>query len=88
MRWSGSAISFAAAATTRLRFTTMVANQDLRHPAVLAREVATLDVLSAGRFEVGLGAGWNEEEHRQLGLPFPEIKERADLLELGGFEKR
>jgi alkanesulfonate monooxygenase SsuD/methylene tetrahydromethanopterin reductase-like flavin-dependent oxidoreductase (luciferase family) len=37
--------------------------------------------MSGGRVEVGLGAGWNEEEHRQLGLPFPEIKERADLLE-------
>jgi alkanesulfonate monooxygenase SsuD/methylene tetrahydromethanopterin reductase-like flavin-dependent oxidoreductase (luciferase family) len=47
-----------AAATSRVRIATAVLNQDLRHPAVLAKELATLDVLSGGRLEVGLGAGW------------------------------
>src|SRR5439155_19705539 len=47
----------------------------------LAKVVTTVDEMSGGRVEFGLGAGWNEPEHRQLGLPFPEIKERADLME-------
>jgi len=63
------AMASAAAVTTTLRFTTMVANQDLRHPAVLAREVATLDHLSFGRFELGLGAGWNPVEYAWAGIP-------------------
>jgi probable F420-dependent oxidoreductase len=62
------AFASAAAVTSTLRFTTMVANQDLRHPAVLAREVATLDVLSDGRFELGLGAGWNPVEYSWAGI--------------------
>lgn len=63
------AMASAAAVTTTLRFTTMVANQDLRHPAVLARDVATLDHLSEGRFELGLGAGWNPVEYAWAGIP-------------------
>jgi F420-dependent oxidoreductase-like protein len=47
----------------------------------LAKVITTVDEMSDGRVEFGLGAGWNEPEHRQLGLPFPEIKERADILE-------
>jgi alkanesulfonate monooxygenase len=47
----------------------------------LAKVVTTVDEMSGGRVQFGLGAGWNEEEHRQLGLPFPGIKERADTLE-------
>lgn len=62
------ALASAAAVTTSLRFTTMVANQDLRHPATLAREVATLDLLSSGRFELGLGAGWNPVEYAWAGI--------------------
>ena len=52
-----------------------------RHPGNFAKVVTTVDEMSGGRIEVGLGAGWNDLEHRQLGLPFPPIKERADLLE-------
>ena len=52
-----------------------------RHPGNFAKVVTTVDEMSGGRIEVGVGAGWNELEHRQLGLPFPPIKERADLLE-------
>jgi probable F420-dependent oxidoreductase len=75
------ALAAAAAVTTRLRLTTMVANQDLRHPAVLAREVATLDVLSAGRFELGLGAGWTEKEYVWAGLHFDSAGRRIERLE-------
>jgi alkanesulfonate monooxygenase SsuD/methylene tetrahydromethanopterin reductase-like flavin-dependent oxidoreductase (luciferase family) len=54
-----------------------------RHTGSLAKVVTTVDEMSGGRIEFGLGAGWNDEEHRQLGLPFPPINERADLLEDG-----
>lgn len=74
------ALASAAAVTTRLRFTTMVANQDLRHPAVLAREVATLDILSEGRFELGIGAGWNPVEYRWAGIPLDSPGTRIERL--------
>ena len=59
-----------AIATDRLRLCPLVFNNDLRHPAVLAQELATLDVLSDGRLVVGIGAGWNEREYRAIDLPF------------------
>ncbi|MCC7461391.1 MAG: TIGR03621 family F420-dependent LLM class oxidoreductase [Gammaproteobacteria bacterium] len=74
------ALAAAAAVTTRLRFTVMVANQDLRHPAVLARDVATLDVLSSGRFELGLGAGWAEKEYLWAGLRYDSAGRRIERL--------
>jgi F420-dependent oxidoreductase-like protein len=52
-----------------------------RHPGNLAKVITTVDHMAGGRLEVGLGAGWNDEEHAQLGLPFPPISERGDLLE-------
>jgi F420-dependent oxidoreductase-like protein len=52
-----------------------------RHPGNLAKVITTVDHMTGGRLEVGLGAGWNDEEHAQLGLPFPPISERGDLLE-------
>ena len=52
-----------------------------RHPGNLTKVITTVDHMSGGRLEVGLGAGWNDEEHAQLGLPFPPISERGDLLE-------
>lgn len=64
------ALAFVADATTRLRIGTFVLNNDLRHPAVLAQELASLDVLSGGRLEIGLGAGWNIEEYRAAGLSY------------------
>lgn len=66
------ALAMAAAATTRLHIGTYVLANDLRHPVLLAKDVATLDVLSGGRFELGLGAGRPDaaEENRMLGLPF------------------
>jgi probable F420-dependent oxidoreductase len=59
-----------AMATERIRLCPLVLNNDLRHPAVLAQELASLDVLSGGRVVVGIGAGWNEPEYRMTGLQY------------------
>jgi len=67
--------------TDRIGLGVLVSPVTFRRPGNLAKVVTTADEMSGGRVEVGLGAGWNEVEHRQLGLPFPPIKERADLLE-------
>jgi len=69
-----------AALTERLRISAFVHNNDLRHPAVLAQELATLDVLSSGRLDVAIGAGWNEPEYRAIGLPFDPIGVRQARL--------
>jgi probable F420-dependent oxidoreductase len=69
-----------AALTERLRISAFVHNNDLRHPAVLAQELATLDVLSGGRLDVAIGAGWNEPEYRAIGLPFDPIRVRQARL--------
>jgi probable F420-dependent oxidoreductase len=69
-----------AALTERLRIASFVHNNDLRHPAVLAQELATLDVLSGGRLDVAIGAGWNEPEYRAIGLPFDPIRVRQQRL--------
>ena len=65
----------------RIRGGLMVTANTFRHPAVLAKIATTVDVVSGGRLEVGLGAGWFEEEHRQYGLPLPPIGERLRRLE-------
>jgi len=67
--------------TQRIGLGALVSPVTFRHPGNFAKVVTTVDEMSGGRIEVGVGAGWNELEHRQLGLPFPSIKERADLLE-------
>jgi probable F420-dependent oxidoreductase len=64
------ALTAAALATARLRIGSLVFSNDFRHPVVLAKEAATLDVLSGGRFELGLGSGWLREEYDQAGIPF------------------
>lgn len=74
------ALAAVAAATTRLRIGTFMLNVGLRHPAVLAQELATLDRLSGGRLEIGLGAGWNADEHLQAGLPFEAHRVRVERL--------
>jgi F420-dependent oxidoreductase-like protein len=76
-----SALSFAAAKTDRLRFRLLVGGVTYRHPGLLAKTVTTLDVLSRGRAELGLGAAWYEREHRGLGVPFPPLRERYERLE-------
>ncbi len=69
-----------AALTERLRISAFVHNNDLRHPAVFAQELASLDVLSGGRLDVAIGAGWNEPEYRAIGIPFDPIKVRQARL--------
>jgi probable F420-dependent oxidoreductase len=59
----------AAAVTSSLRLATLVLDNDFRHPALLAKEAATVDVLSDGRFELGLGAGWLESDYTKTGVP-------------------
>jgi alkanesulfonate monooxygenase SsuD/methylene tetrahydromethanopterin reductase-like flavin-dependent oxidoreductase (luciferase family) len=63
-----------------LRIGTLVLNNDLRHPAVLAQDLATLDVLSEGRLEIGLGAGWNEPEYRATGIAFDRYPMRFERM--------
>ena len=74
------ALASAAAATTRLRVGTLVLNNDFRHPVLLAREAATLDVLSGGRFELGLGAGYVKAEYDEAGLRFDRGGVRVERL--------
>ena len=74
------ALAAAAAATTRLRVGTGVLNNDLRHPLLTAREAATLDVLSDGRLELGIGAGHMQSEYAQMGLAFDAGATRVERL--------
>lgn len=74
------ALATIAAATERARIGMFVLNNDLRHPAVLAQDLATLDVLSGGRLEVGIGAGWNEAEYTAAGIPFDAPGRRISRL--------
>jgi F420-dependent oxidoreductase-like protein len=67
--------------TTRIGLGVLVSPVTFRHAGNLAKVVTTVDEMSGGRIEVGIGAGWNDDEHAQLGLPFPPIADRADLLE-------
>jgi probable F420-dependent oxidoreductase len=75
------ALATIAAATTTLRISAFVFNNDLRHPAVLAQDLASLDVLSGGRLDIALGAGWNEPEYTAMGLPFDPVGVRVSRLE-------
>jgi F420-dependent oxidoreductase-like protein len=76
-----SALAYAAAVTERITLGTMVTGVTYRHPGLLVKTVTTLDVLSGGRAWLGIGAAWNEEEHRGLGVPYPSTKERFERLE-------
>ena len=76
-----TALGFMAAHTTRARLGLLVTGVTYRYPGLLAKIVTTLDVLSVGRAELGLGAAWNEREHRGLGVPFPPLAERFERLE-------
>ena len=74
-------LTAAADASGKLRLGTLVLDNDFRHPVVLAREVAALDVLSDGRFELGLGAGWLGRDYERLGLSFDPPAVRVQRLE-------
>lgn len=69
-----------AAATERLRIGAFVFNNDLRHPAVLAQDLASLDVLSEGRLDVAIGAGWNQPEYASVGIAFEPPSIRSERL--------
>ncbi|MGH9281367.1 MAG: TIGR03621 family F420-dependent LLM class oxidoreductase [Acidimicrobiales bacterium] len=76
-------LTAAAAATSTLRVGALVFDNDYRHPAVVAKEMATLDVVSEGRVELGLGAGWLQTDYDRHGLPFDPPGTRVERLEEG-----
>ena len=76
-----TSLGFMAAHTTTMTLGLLVTGVTYRHPGLLAKTVATLDVLSGGRGELGIGAAWYEREHRGLGVPFPSTAERFERLE-------
>lgn len=76
-----SALSYLAGVTKRVQLGTLVTGVIYRHPGLLVKTASTLDVLSGGRAYLGIGAAWNEQESRGLGVPFPPLKERFERLE-------
>ncbi len=76
-----TALGFVAGITSTLRLRTLVTGVTYRHPGLLAKTMTTLDVLSHGRAELGLGAAWYEREHLGLGVPFPPVAQRFEMLE-------
>lgn len=79
--WSNMpALGAAAAVTTKLRLGNLVLDNDFRNPVVLAREFATLDVISNGRVEIGLGAGWFDRDYQSTGIPFDRGRVRVARL--------
>ncbi|HET7247728.1 MAG TPA: LLM class F420-dependent oxidoreductase [Streptosporangiaceae bacterium] len=76
-----STLAYLAGVTSRVKLLTLVTGTVYRHPGILAKTVTTLDVLSGGRAWLGIGAAWNEEESRGLGIPFPPVAERFERLE-------
>jgi F420-dependent oxidoreductase-like protein len=78
-----TALCALAARTSRIHLGLMVAGITYRNPALMAKITTTIDVLSGGRAILGIGAAWNESEHRAYGFRFPPLKERFELLEDG-----
>ncbi|GLZ11005.1 LLM class F420-dependent oxidoreductase [Actinomadura sp. NBRC 104425] len=76
-----TALAYAAALTEKITLGTLVTGVTYRHPGILVKTVTTLDVLSGGRAWLGIGAAWNDEESRGLGIPFPPTAERFERLE-------
>jgi len=77
----GSLVAAIAALVPRVRIGTLVYGNTYRHPAVLANMAATADHISGGRFTLGVGAGWQENEHQQYGIALPPVRERLDRFE-------
>ena len=78
-----ASLTLAAEWTKRIQFGPMVSPMTFRHPAILAKMAAAVDILSGGRVILGVGAGWNENEHREFEIPFYTERQRFDLLESG-----
>ena len=76
-----AALAYAAGVTKQITLGTLVTGVTYRHPGLLIKTVTTLDVLSSGRAWFGVGAAWNDEEHRGLGVPYPGTSERFERLE-------
>ena len=76
-----TALAYAAGITEQITLGTLVTGVTYRHPGLLIKTVTSLDVLSGGRAWLGIGAAWNEEEHRGLGVPYPSTSERFERLE-------
>lgn len=73
-------LTYAASHTKRIEFGPLVSPTTFRHPSITVRMAAALDDLSNGRFVFGLGAGWNEREHHQFGVPFYDVRTRGEML--------
>lgn len=73
-------LAAAAAVTSKIRFSNFVLANDLRNPGMLAKEIATLDLISNGRVELGIGAGWDGPEYKALGVPFDSAGRRIERL--------
>jgi alkanesulfonate monooxygenase SsuD/methylene tetrahydromethanopterin reductase-like flavin-dependent oxidoreductase (luciferase family) len=78
-----TSLALAAEWTQRIEFGPMVSSLTWHYPAVLARQAAAVDILSGGRFILGVGAGWHQVEHDRFGVPFPTLKQRMDNYENG-----
>lgn len=76
-----STLAYVAGITERIELGTLVTGVTYRHPGLLLKTVTTLDVLSGGRAWLGIGAAWNEQEHRGLGVPYPPLATRFEQLE-------
>ena len=76
-----TSLGFLAGQTSTMTLGLLVTGVTYRHPGLLAKIVTTLDVLSGGRAQLGIGAAWYEREHRGLGVPFPPLSERFERLE-------
>jgi F420-dependent oxidoreductase-like protein len=76
-----TALGFLAGQTERMQLGLLVTGVTYRHPGLLAKIVTTLDILSGGRAQLGIGAAWYEREHKGLGVPFPPVAERFERLE-------
>src|SRR5256886_13157401 len=81
---SWSTLSALAALVPRLRVGTIVLGNTYRHPAVVAKMAAQVDIISGGRLLLGLGAGWQENEHEAYGIPFYTMRERLERLDEAG----
>ena len=78
-----ASLAWLATATRRIRFGPVVSPMTFYQPALLAKMSAAIDQLAGGRLDLGIGAGWNEMEHRMFGIPFPPLRRRMDRLECG-----
>jgi len=76
-----TSLGFLAGQTTTIELTLLVSGVTYRYPGVLAKTVTTLDVLSGGRSMLGLGAAWYDREHTALGIPYPPLRDRFEMLE-------